>query len=242
MDQMHDTMKQCRRVEKSSSSSSSSSSCLESTSADAKRPKNCFDLLEKGDSGRGMRQVYPYFERQHESVWLYCDQATDGGGWTVFQRRGNLTTREDFRRTWLEYQLGFGNLTGEFWLGLKLLNTLTSSALQQLRVDLHDWDGEHRWAKYEVFKVGPAHDNYRLLADSHQQFSTYDADNDPFSGNCAARYKGGWWYYLGCYHTNPNGYPYQGHHDTRGDGITWSQWKGPYHSLRGTTFMFKPSF
>lgn len=129
------------------------------------RPRHCKDLLASGDSGRGVRQVYPYPGRPYDAAAVFCDHTVDGGGWTVFQRRTNATTREDFYRTWVEYQLGFGNLEGEFWLGLDLLHTLTSWSLQELRVDLADFDGQQRFAKYGAFSVGPASSNYRLSID-----------------------------------------------------------------------------
>ncbi|KAF0310245.1 Techylectin-5B [Amphibalanus amphitrite] len=48
-------------------------------------------------------------------VPAYCDLETDGGRWTVIQRRADIEPREDFYRNWTAYREGFGELDSEFW-------------------------------------------------------------------------------------------------------------------------------
>jgi hypothetical protein len=80
----------------------------------------------------------------------------------VFQRRQGGSV--DFYLGWQQYKTGFGNLSGEFWLGNDYIHRLTARTASTLRVDLEDWDGSKAYAKYGVFGVGGAADKYKLNA------------------------------------------------------------------------------
>ncbi|XP_035664242.1 ficolin-1-A-like [Branchiostoma floridae] len=76
---------------------------------------------------------------------------TAGGGWTVIQRRQDGSV--PFNRTWEEYKLGFGNTSGEYWLGNDNIHLLTSQENFTLRVDLMDWGGQTAYAEYSLFRI-----------------------------------------------------------------------------------------
>ena len=77
---------------------------------------------------------------------------TDGGGWTVFQKRRDGS--ENLYRTFLEYQQGFGELNGEFWLGLDAIHRLTVDVT--LRIDMMAPGNSKAYAKYDDFSIGNA--------------------------------------------------------------------------------------
>ena len=60
----------------------------------------------------------------------------------------------DFYLGWAEYKQGFGNLNGEFWLGLDKIHRMTSSGGYKLLVDLEDFAGNMAYAEYASFGVG----------------------------------------------------------------------------------------
>ena len=91
---------------------------------------------------------------------VFCDQTTDGGGWTVFQKR--LDGSVDFYLKWADYKSGFGDLNGEFWLGLDKIHRLTSDDNNMLRVDLEDFEGNTRYAEYSKFGVMSENDMYKM--------------------------------------------------------------------------------
>ena len=136
---------------------------------------------------------------------------TGGGGWTVIQRR--MDGSVDFNRKWKDYVVGFGDLNGEFWLGLSKIHRLIESAddktTMKLWVDLQYIDGHIENATFSSFQIYGPSTGYNLtftehsgsnlssLNDSHKnmKFSTNDVDNDlDPTDNCALEYKGGWWY------------------------------------------------
>ena len=90
---------------------------------------------------------------------VFCDQTTAGGGWIVFQKR--LDGSVDFYRGWTDYKVGFGNLNGEFWLGLDKINRLTKTG-NRLRVDLEDTTGKGVYAEYDMFAVTSERTKYKL--------------------------------------------------------------------------------
>ena len=89
---------------------------------------------------------------------VWCDMQ-NGRGWTVFQRRQDGSA--DFYRGWSDYKVGFGNLTGEFWLGLDKIHRLTTPQTF-LRFDMRDPDGTHVYAEYMYFSVASESDSYKL--------------------------------------------------------------------------------
>lgn len=108
----------------------------------------------------------------------------------VFQRRKDGSV--DFFRGWKDYVTGFGDLSGEFWLGKKMLkrdcgsstrnkgglkpalnvaasgldilHNLTAMTPMSLRVDLRD-KNDTVFAKYSTFAV--AKRNYKLTVEGY---------------------------------------------------------------------------
>ena len=124
--------------------------------------RSCTALLDNGFNSSGVYTINP---DDSKLIQVLCDMTTDGGGWTVFQRR--LDGSVDFYLGWESYKNGFGDLNGEFWLGNEDLHRLTASDDVTLRVDLEDFDGDIRYAEYATFKVAEEEDNYRLLIEGY---------------------------------------------------------------------------
>ena len=154
---------------------------------------------------------------------------------------------KNFYRTMADYMKGFGDLNGEFWLGLNKINRLTNcgTTIKSLRLDLEDFDGNKRYAQYSTFQVKNSSRKYTLntagysgnagdslTAHNGMNFTTKDQDNDIHSStNCAVTYKGAWWY-KNCHSSNLNGKYLSGVHTSYADGVIWYHWKGFHYSLK----------
>ena len=170
---------------------------------------DCKDAYQKGHTTSGVYTINP---DNHTVFKVYCDMDTDGGGWTVIQRRFDGSV--GFDRNWIKCERGFGSKSGEHWLGLSYIHRLTTSASQNMKVDLEDFDGSSAYAHYSMFTVSSAASIYRLLVSGYSgtagnamsynsgaRFTTKDHDNDSSGNNCASasRYRGPWWHKNCCY-------------------------------------------
>ena len=141
------------------------------------------------------------------------------GGWTVFMRR--YYGSQDFYLYWNQYKEGFGNVTGEHWLGNDKLYYLTNQKQYRMRMDATIWStGEKKYSVYDSFRIEDEAHNYRLHVSGYsgntdsnnnweynngRAFSTRDRDNDRYSGvSCSQLRKGGHWYNA-CTFVNPTG-------------------------------------
>ncbi|XP_072040384.1 ficolin-2-like [Amphiura filiformis] len=212
-------------------------------------PRDCYDILELGQVNSDLYDIYPI--GVDGPVRVYCDMTTDGGGWTVFQRREDATV--DFYQDWQEYKIGFGSAGGNFWLGNENLHHITNQGSYELRIELSDFDGASKLAKYDHFRVGDETSGYILAIGSYSGnagdgmterhhnslFSTKDRENDTHSSvNCPVRYKGGWWY-GDCYYANLNGVYLEGA-DSTSTGIVWAKWRGAQYSLKRVEMKTRP--
>ncbi|XP_035826392.1 fibrinogen C domain-containing protein 1-like [Aplysia californica] len=139
-------------------------------------PQSC-----AGAKGLGIQPVLHLSSNQ----LVVCDTVMDKDGWIVIQlclqRRASADV--DFFRGWADYKNGFGDLSGNFWLGLEKIHQLTSqvSCLHfdtmdcpntlssrshhqgryELRFDLR-FQGKNYYASYNKFSLSGEKENYRI--------------------------------------------------------------------------------
>ncbi|XP_062622364.1 ryncolin-4-like [Saccostrea cucullata] len=172
---------------------------------------------------------------------------TEGGGWTVIQRRIHTGTTNFYRR-WKDYKTGFGQAGSDYWLGNDAIHSLSSPSTQELLVELEDFSGAKAFARYSKFAIDDEKNKYKLSISGYsgnagdglkyhngQFFATKDR---PGSTNCPITYQGAWWYYSNCYKSNLNG-PYHKAASNTYKAIVWIPWKDKT-ALKSTRMMIRP--
>ncbi|XP_065945223.1 ficolin-2 isoform X2 [Magallana gigas] len=219
-------------------------------SLDNRKYRDCADIKKQRPSSRdGVYTIYP---APGTNKTVFCDMTTDGGGWTVIQRR--IDGKTDFYRKWKDYKNGFGHADHEYWLGNNAIHALTNKKKQILRIDLVKFSGERAHAVYSSFFVNDEANKYKLtlgsfngtkgLGDSltvrsnNMYFTTKDKDNDHSGGNCAISFKTAGWF-NDCFYTNLNG-QYQENSRKDAKELSWYHWGTTWRSLKSAKMMIRP--
>ncbi|XP_071835743.1 zonadhesin-like isoform X2 [Apostichopus japonicus] len=216
-----------------------------------RRAQDCYDLYVSGTRSDGVYTIYP--DGWSSGIQVYCEMESNGGGWTVFQRRSSASV--DFYRGWSDYKDGFGTKNHDHWLGNKYIHSLTNQKTYQLRIDLRDSGSSSKYAVYSTFRINNEADKYRLSVGSHsgntgydglsfnnnRQFSTKDQDNDGSSSyDCAEGHRGAWWYRY-YYYYNVSYCRYYCRYYPDGSYCSYcgySHLNGDYDGSTGGTYMF----
>ncbi|PIK49223.1 hypothetical protein BSL78_13910 [Apostichopus japonicus] len=210
-----------------------------------KHMADCKDWYDAGNTTNGIYTIIPT-NWSGASFDVSCNM-TDGGGWTVLQRRVNGSV--DFNRTWIIYKEGFGDVSHEFWLGNDKLYHLTNQGNYQLRLDFVSRSGNPFYAQFDSFRINNESDNYRLSrigeysgnADGGSSFrkrlnyifSTSDRNN----GGCPDDYHCGWWFGK-CQIRSLNG-DYHAAKNAK-SSISWYRYSGPYDNIKYTEMKIRP--
>uniref|UniRef100_A0A3Q2QUP4 Fibrinogen-like protein 1 n=1 Tax=Fundulus heteroclitus TaxID=8078 RepID=A0A3Q2QUP4_FUNHE len=226
--------------------------------------RDCSEVFEDGNVASGLYVIRP--DGSPTALSVYCDMS-NGGGWTVFQRRRD--GKETFDRTWSEYSHGFGDLfspEGEFWLGNEPLHRITAQGNYDLHIDTEDLEGNQRFAEYKNFRVDDEKDQYQLhvgdyvgtagdaLADARGlnfnspckggiKFSTYDHPNyinaAADQGRCIRHSRSGWWF-CRCDSGNLNDQQFKGPFEAMSDdGVAWYVWHGWSYAIKSVVMMVR---
>eukprot|EP00731_Ephydatia_muelleri_P026639 Em0018g739a len=187
--------------------------------------RNCKQLYDDGFRTSGLYNIMPrssqlcHPDAQHSGLLRHV---AAGRRMDVIQRRVDGTV--NFNRDWVDYKMGFGNLEGNFWLGLDNIVLLTNDVNMELYVGTVVLRLQRCRSVREVQSVQPSSrmavklptkgvwvrgilplSVILLQCHNGQSFSTPDKDNDAsLLTNCAQVYSSGWWF-NSCYNANLNG-------------------------------------
>ncbi len=193
---------------------------------------DCLDIKKQSPAAKsGLYWIEPVAAKPAAAFQVWCEMDTDGGGWTLLARTikagltgGDKTTIR--KSSWNTHtQVGYGSPAAGsrlYWMPLERWRLLTKR-----------WPANHFWSRTSAtgvrvtnLAIGDAAQKYKwswsggvagfntLISQLNgAKFTTFDADNDSWSGNCSSTnigINGGFWY-TDCYqlsmlHSNGNVY------------------------------------
>ncbi|XP_029929777.1 angiopoietin-related protein 4 [Myripristis murdjan] len=244
-----------RPVVRSSKADRAAQTGAEQRDSPAEMASDCHELFLRGETTSGVYTIQPLNSQPFE---VFCEMTADGG-WTVIQRRQDGSV--DFDQLWQAYQKGFGSLSGEFWLGLEKIHSVSKDGDYILKIQFSDWRDDSE-SIHLPFHLGGEETKYSLHiqetgtisnlesslaadATAGLPFSTRDQDNDQKNDtNCAKHLSGGWWF-SNCGRSNLNGRYFQSpppkQRHQRKQGVFWKTWRGRYYPLKTTVMMIAPA-
>ncbi|XP_071835971.1 uncharacterized protein [Apostichopus japonicus] len=122
-------------------------------------PTDCMEIFEHDDMAESRVYTIQPNKNRETTLEVFCNMS-DGGGWTVFQRRFNGS--QNFALPEQNYSEGFGSLLGEFWLGNENLYTLTNQMQYELKIDFMDINNNSYKAQYSLFQISNKPEKYAL--------------------------------------------------------------------------------
>uniref|UniRef100_A0A8C5SNE7 Angiopoietin like 3 n=1 Tax=Laticauda laticaudata TaxID=8630 RepID=A0A8C5SNE7_LATLA len=208
---------------------------------------DCTWIYNAGERSNGIYSIKPNGSKAFN---VYCEMEGENP-WTIIQKRSDGSV--DFNQTWESYRDGFGNLDGEFWLGLQKIYSIVDQADYILRIELEDWKANKRYIEYTFKMRGPNRDYALFLSritgnipnalpeQKEIKFSTKDHSNSTERQlNCTENDSGGWWYNV-CEETNLNGRyirsSSKGKLERKKRGLYWKPQKGKPYLLKSTKLM-----
>ncbi|XP_064393816.1 uncharacterized protein LOC135341231 [Halichondria panicea] len=213
---------------------------------------SCKELYDAGYLLSGRYKIIP----GDREFTVFCDMNLQGGGWTVIQRR--ISDSVDFDRDWRDYQLGFGDFDGNFWLGLEQIKEITDYETNELYLGFESQTTTFNKATYASITLKDEANFYEIDLGSYTgvvgdagdsfgvhdafKFSTHDKDNDGIGTDCAGTYNSGWWYGTNCHEAHLNGIYYNdAATQPNGHGIIWEEWQGISTPLKTVVIAVRPA-
>lgn len=219
-------------------------------------PRDCHDLFVQGQRASGVYTIQP---ESSQPFNVLCEMTSEGG-WTVIQKRHDGS--QNFNQLWENYKRGFGNLNGEFWLGLENIHSLSKQGQYLLQVEVSDWAGQQQPAALYRLRLDGEEQKFALHLEQESSsgvqeqimstgasglpFSTADSDNDLAADvNCAELLSGGWWF-SNCGNSNLNGRYPRGpsalrRQQSRRQRMFWTSTKGENSSVKTTLLKLAPA-